>query len=136
MKTYKWMSLIAVLVVVPVLVFAGPSGKLTIFHAGSLTVPFAAIEKAFEARYPQVDVLREAGDSTKLGRLISEVGKQADIMASAYLRGPAFRWAGHQWCVGGTTQPCHCLPGFCPFPPFGCHPEYYLRHRLPRYLPV
>lgn len=62
---------------------AGPSGQLKIFHAGSLTVPFAAMEKAFEAKYPDVDVLREAGGSTKMARLISEVGKEADIMASA-----------------------------------------------------
>ena len=62
---------------------AGPKGKLSIFHAGSLTVPFAKIERDFEARYPDVDVQREAGGSTKMARLISEVGKPADIMASA-----------------------------------------------------
>jgi len=62
---------------------AGPSGKIIIFHAGSLTVPFAAMEKAFEAKHPGVDILREAGGSTKMARLISEVGKPADIMASA-----------------------------------------------------
>ncbi|TKB09982.1 tungstate ABC transporter substrate-binding protein WtpA [Desulforhopalus sp. IMCC35007] len=62
---------------------AQPSGKLVIFHAGSLSVPFAAMEKAFEAQYPEVDVQREAGGSTKMARLISEVGKPADIMASA-----------------------------------------------------
>ncbi|APG26421.1 molybdate ABC transporter substrate-binding protein [Syntrophotalea acetylenivorans] len=60
-----------------------PAGKLVVFHAGSLSVPFAAIEKQFEAKYPQVDVLRESGGSTKMARLISEVGKAADIMASA-----------------------------------------------------
>ena len=62
---------------------AGPSGKLIIFHAGSLSVPFAKIEKNFEKMYPDVDVLRESGGSTKMARLISEVGKPADIMASA-----------------------------------------------------
>jgi len=62
---------------------AAPKGKLTILHAGSLTVPFAKIEKAFEAEYPDVDVQRESGGSTKMARLISEVGKPADIMASA-----------------------------------------------------
>ena len=62
---------------------AGPSGKLIIFHAGSLSVPFAEIEKNFEKMYPDVDVLRESGGSTKMARLISEVGKPADIMASA-----------------------------------------------------
>ena len=62
---------------------AGPSGKVVIFHAGSLTVPLAKIEKDFEAKYPGVDILREGGGSTKMARLISEVGKYADIMASA-----------------------------------------------------
>ncbi len=64
-------------------VHAEPKGKVIIFHAGSLTVPFAAMEKYFESIYPQVDILREAGGSTKMARLISEVGKPADIMASA-----------------------------------------------------
>jgi molybdate/tungstate transport system substrate-binding protein len=63
--------------------FAEPSGTLIIFHAGSLTVPFAAMEKEFEARYPKVDVQRESGGSTRMARLISEVGKPADLMASA-----------------------------------------------------
>ncbi|GAB6145530.1 tungstate ABC transporter substrate-binding protein WtpA [Desulfocicer niacini] len=62
---------------------AAPTGKLIMFHAGSLSVPFAAMEKAFEAKFPGVDLLREAGGSTKMARLISEVGKPADIMASA-----------------------------------------------------
>jgi molybdate/tungstate transport system substrate-binding protein len=62
---------------------AEPSGTLIIFHAGSLTVPFAAMEKEFEARYPKVDVQRESGGSTRMARLISEVGKPADLMASA-----------------------------------------------------
>lgn len=62
---------------------AEPTGKLTIFHAGSLSVPFKTIEKNFEAKYPKVDVLREAGGSTKMARMISELGKPADLMASA-----------------------------------------------------
>jgi molybdate/tungstate transport system substrate-binding protein len=57
--------------------------KVIIFHAGSLTVPLAKIEKAFEAANPGIDVLREAGGSTKMARMISELGKPADIMASA-----------------------------------------------------
>ncbi|MFH2093098.1 MAG: tungstate ABC transporter substrate-binding protein WtpA [Pseudomonadota bacterium] len=69
--------------ILPLSVQAGPHGKLTIFHAGSLTVPFEKIEKAFEAQYPDVDVQRESGGSTKMARMISEVGKPADIMASA-----------------------------------------------------
>lgn len=57
--------------------------KLIIFHAGSLTVPFQKIEAEFEKMNPNIEVLREAGGSTKMARLISEAGKPADIMASA-----------------------------------------------------
>ena len=57
--------------------------KVIIFHAGSLTVPLARIEKDFEARNPHIDILRESGGSTKMARMISELHKPADIMASA-----------------------------------------------------
>ncbi|WFS61436.1 tungstate ABC transporter substrate-binding protein WtpA [Pseudodesulfovibrio thermohalotolerans] len=77
------LAMVMILLLAPGAAQAEPSGKLIIFHAGSLSVPFAAIEKQFEAKYPKVDVLREAGGSTKMARLISEVGKPADIMASA-----------------------------------------------------
>jgi molybdate/tungstate transport system substrate-binding protein len=62
---------------------AESSGELKIFHAGSLSVPFGEMEKAFEAKHPGIDVQREGGGSTKMARMISEVGKPADIMASA-----------------------------------------------------
>jgi molybdate/tungstate transport system substrate-binding protein len=67
----------------PLTTHAEIKGKVTIFHAGSLSVPMLEMEKAFEAAHPGVDILREAGGSTKMARLISEVGKPADIMASA-----------------------------------------------------
>jgi len=63
--------------------FAGPSGKLTMFHAGSLSVPLAAMEKAFEAKYPGVDLQREPAGSQKCARKITDIGKPCDIMASA-----------------------------------------------------
>ncbi len=63
--------------------FSEPSGRLVIFHAGSLSVPFSRIEREFEARYPKIDVLREMGGSTRMARLIRDAGKPADIMASA-----------------------------------------------------
>jgi molybdate/tungstate transport system substrate-binding protein len=77
------MVCLAAAAMLPSSAFAAPAGKLIVFHAGSLAVPFQAMEKAFEAKYPAVDVQREAGGSTKMARLISEVGKPADIMASA-----------------------------------------------------
>lgn len=57
--------------------------EVIVFHAGSLTVPFAEAEKRFETLHPEIDVLREAGGSTKMARMTKELGKPADIMASA-----------------------------------------------------
>jgi len=62
---------------------ADAAEKVIIFHAGSLTVPLAEIEKNFEAANPGIDILREGGGSTKMARMISELNKPCDIMASA-----------------------------------------------------
>jgi molybdate/tungstate transport system substrate-binding protein len=61
----------------------GPIGKIIIFNAGSLTIPLAQMEKEFEAKYPKVDVLREAAGSQQCARKISDLKKPCDIMASA-----------------------------------------------------
>jgi molybdate/tungstate transport system substrate-binding protein len=63
--------------------FAEPTGKLTMFHAGSLSVPFATMEKAFESTNPKVDLQREAGGSQACARKITDLKKPCDIMASA-----------------------------------------------------
>ncbi len=74
----------AVMILLPAsLVLAEPAGTLVMFHAGSLSVPFAAMEKAFEAKYPKVDLQREASGSQKAARKVSELKKPCDIMASA-----------------------------------------------------
>lgn len=57
--------------------------SITVFHAGSLAVPFGEIEKAFEKKYPQYDVKREASGSRAAARKISDVGRAADVMGSA-----------------------------------------------------
>ncbi|MCD6184968.1 MAG: tungstate ABC transporter substrate-binding protein WtpA, partial [Deltaproteobacteria bacterium] len=75
--------LLTILITMPDHAMAEPNGNLIIFHAGSLTVPFAKIEKNFEQKYPKVNILREGGGSTKMARMISELHKPADIMASA-----------------------------------------------------
>ncbi len=67
----------------PINSMAEPHGKLIIFHAGSLTIPFAKIAKNFEKKYPKVRVLTESGGSMRMARLIADVGKRADIMAAA-----------------------------------------------------
>ncbi len=75
--------LTALLLTMSLVSIAAAKEKVTIFHAGSLTVPFVKIEKQFEADHPDIDIQREAGGSTKMARMISELGKPADIMASA-----------------------------------------------------
>ena len=57
--------------------------KVVVFHAGSLSVPFEQMEKAFEAKYPQYDVVREPAGSRACARKITDIGKRADVMASA-----------------------------------------------------
>ena len=57
--------------------------KIIVFHAGSLAVPFAAMEKAFEKKFPDFDVVRESAGSRECARKITEIGKKADVMASA-----------------------------------------------------
>ncbi|HOO70270.1 MAG TPA: tungstate ABC transporter substrate-binding protein WtpA [Spirochaetota bacterium] len=58
-------------------------GTVIVFHAGSLSVPFEAMEKIFEKAHPGVDIQREASGSQKAARKISELNKPCDIMASA-----------------------------------------------------
>lgn len=79
-----WIGMLLLVVIcLPLSVGAEPKGKLVMFHAGSLSVPFKTMEKTFEARYPQVDLLREASGSQKAARKVSDLGKPCDIMASA-----------------------------------------------------
>jgi molybdate/tungstate transport system substrate-binding protein len=74
---------LSVIVTIPASANEPIKGDIVIFHAGSLRVPMAKMEKNFEAMHPGVDIKRTAGGSTKMARLISEKGKKADIMASA-----------------------------------------------------
>jgi molybdate/tungstate transport system substrate-binding protein len=85
-RTTKQSLRMTVIVLMTVFLTAGLAAAkeaVIIFHAGSLTVPLAQIEKDFEARNPDLDIQREAGGSTKMARMISELHKPADIMASA-----------------------------------------------------
>lgn len=74
---------VVALLTVPLSTLAEPTGKLMIFHAGSLSVPFEAMEKAFEAKYPKVDILREAAGSQACARKITDLKKPCDLMVSA-----------------------------------------------------
>lgn len=56
---------------------------VVVLHAGSLSVPFAEIEKVFETKYPQFDVQREPSGSMAAARKVTDLGRAADVMGSA-----------------------------------------------------
>ncbi len=62
-----------------------PAGKtpLTVFAAGSLIIPFEHIEKAFEAKYPNIDVQAEYHGSIQVMRHVTELHEPIDVVATA-----------------------------------------------------
>jgi len=61
----------------------GVRGELVILHAGSLSVPFRELGTAFRKKHPGVAIRAEAAGSRHCARKISDLGRRADIMASA-----------------------------------------------------
>jgi molybdate/tungstate transport system substrate-binding protein len=61
----------------------GLSGELTIFHAGSLSVPFKALADSFQKIHPDVKILTESAGSLASIRKITDLGRNCDILASA-----------------------------------------------------
>ena len=59
------------------------SGKLPIFHAGSLTIPFAQISEEFNRLYPDIDILLEATGSQTTIRKVTELGRECGVIGSA-----------------------------------------------------
>ncbi len=58
-------------------------GDITVFHAGSLSIPFREMARVFMARYPQIKVYLEASGSRTCARKITDLHKPCDVMASA-----------------------------------------------------
>lgn len=56
---------------------------LVLFAAGSLIIPFAEVEKGFEARYPQIDLLAEYHGSIQVMRHVTDLHEPIDIVATA-----------------------------------------------------
>jgi molybdate/tungstate transport system substrate-binding protein len=57
--------------------------QLRVFCAGSLLLPFAELEKAFEAAHPEVDVLMECHGSIQVIRHVTELHESIDVVATA-----------------------------------------------------
>ncbi len=59
------------------------SGKLPVFIAGSLSVPFKAVAKEYNRQYPNVDVQIEGGGSATTIRKVTELKRECGIIGSA-----------------------------------------------------
>lgn len=58
-------------------------GEIIIFHAGSLSVPFQQIAKAFKIEHPGTSVILESAGSVASARKITDLKRPCDILASA-----------------------------------------------------
>jgi molybdate/tungstate transport system substrate-binding protein len=81
-RTVWLASIVCVFVLVSPL-HARAGEKLIIFHAGSLSIPFREMAKAFTAQQAGVEVIREAAGSRTCARKITDLGRPCDVMASA-----------------------------------------------------
>jgi len=61
----------------------GLEGEITLFHAGSLSVPVHRLTSAFHEEHPGVHFRTEAAGSRTTARKVSELGRQADVVMSA-----------------------------------------------------
>ncbi|NLG26585.1 MAG: solute-binding protein, partial [Chloroflexi bacterium] len=56
---------------------------LRVFCAGSLMIPFAALEEGFEAANPDIDMQMEAHGSIQVIRHVTDIHERIDVVASA-----------------------------------------------------
>ncbi len=59
------------------------SGKLPVFIAGSLTVPFKAIAAEYNKKYPDVEVMIEGAGSATTIRKVTELKRECGVIGSA-----------------------------------------------------
>lgn len=76
-----------VLALLLTLAACGPQGrekvKLKVIYAGSLIVPLEEVKKQFESLHPNVEVEMEGHGSIQVIRYVTDLGKQADVLAVA-----------------------------------------------------
>ena len=80
---------------------------LTVFAAGTLAVPFKQIDAIFHKKYPNVTVQPQFGGSVKMAKQITELHKNADLLAVAdysvipkYMFGGSGKQPYANWYVG------------------------------------
>lgn len=91
--------LLLTLLLVPLLTIGGcgPRAKtpVRVFFAGSLIIPFAALEQAYEAAHPDIDVQMEGHGSIQVIRHVTEIHELIDVVVTAdYTLIPMLMYAG------------------------------------------
>ncbi len=61
----------------------GVKEELTIFHAGSLSVPFRQISAEFQKEHPDIVIKAEASGSRSAARKICDLQRECDVIGSA-----------------------------------------------------
>jgi molybdate/tungstate transport system substrate-binding protein len=61
----------------------GDTTPVKVICAGSLVAPFEALEEAYEAANPHIDIQLEAHGSIQVIRQVSELGQEAEVLAVA-----------------------------------------------------
>ena len=84
----KGLAVIAVLIMILATLYVvsyshSEKTTLTVFHAGSLSIPLEEAEKEFEATHPGVDVQLEAAGSVNTIQKVTELNRSCDVLASA-----------------------------------------------------
>jgi molybdate/tungstate transport system substrate-binding protein len=85
------------------------AGKLPIFHAGSLAIPFDEINGEFNKLYPDVEVLTESAGSATTIRKVTELGKECGVIGSAdYALIPELMFPAYAdwYIIFATNQMC------------------------------
>ena len=65
---------------------AAAPATLTVFHAGSLAVPFRELGELFRQRHPHVEIRAEAAGSRDTARKVSDLDRRCDVLGSADYR--------------------------------------------------
>jgi molybdate/tungstate transport system substrate-binding protein len=74
---------LAMICLLPSCSTGGSQVQLKVYNAASLIVPFQEIEKEFEQKHPDIDVILEGHGSIQVIRSVTELGKDVDIAAVA-----------------------------------------------------
>ncbi len=81
----RWLAFLLLATLLATLTGCAPAEKtpLSVFAAGSLIQPFDELEKAFEAAYPQIDILNEYHGSIQVIRHVTDIHEKIDVVATA-----------------------------------------------------